>query len=150
MPYTTPPSAEMLLARTARGDEAAFAALYDRLSPVIFGVVRRVLRDPAQSEEVMQEVLLEVATGLSNTEIAEKLVVSEATVKTHVGSILARLGLRSVEVVDVAGVQVTRSFDWIQFATPALRQVVESVVLTIPGAALIGAGLYRVLLIALR
>jgi DNA-binding NarL/FixJ family response regulator len=41
------------------------------------------------------EVLLEVATGLSNTEIAEKLVVSEATVKTHVGSILTKLGLRN-------------------------------------------------------
>jgi DNA-binding NarL/FixJ family response regulator len=42
-----------------------------------------------------QEVLLAVATGLSNTEIAEKLVVSEATVKTHVGSILAKLNLRN-------------------------------------------------------
>ena len=42
-----------------------------------------------------QEVLLELATGLSNTEIAQKLVVSEATVKTHVGSILAKLGLRN-------------------------------------------------------
>jgi DNA-binding NarL/FixJ family response regulator len=42
-----------------------------------------------------QEVLLEVATGLSNTEIAEKLTVSEATVKTHVGSILAKLDLRN-------------------------------------------------------
>jgi DNA-binding NarL/FixJ family response regulator len=41
------------------------------------------------------EVLLEVATGLSNTEIAEKLTVSEATVKTHVGSILAKLDLRN-------------------------------------------------------
>jgi DNA-binding NarL/FixJ family response regulator len=42
-----------------------------------------------------QEVLLQVATGLSNTEIAEKLTVTEATVKTHVGSILAKLGLRN-------------------------------------------------------
>jgi DNA-binding NarL/FixJ family response regulator len=42
-----------------------------------------------------REVLLEVATGLSNTEIAAKLVVSEATVKTHVGSILAKLDLRN-------------------------------------------------------
>ena len=42
-----------------------------------------------------QEVLLAVATGLSNIEIAEKLVVSEATVKTHVGSILAKLDLRN-------------------------------------------------------
>ncbi|HEY2284622.1 MAG TPA: response regulator transcription factor [Streptosporangiaceae bacterium] len=42
-----------------------------------------------------QQVLLEVASGLSNTEIAGKLTVSEATVKTHVGSILAKLDLRS-------------------------------------------------------
>ena len=40
-------------------------------------------------------MLLAVATGLTNTEIAEKLVVSEATVKTHVGSILAKLDLRN-------------------------------------------------------
>jgi RNA polymerase sigma-70 factor (ECF subfamily) len=34
--------------------------VYDRFAALVFGLVRRVLRDPAQSEEVTQEVLLEV------------------------------------------------------------------------------------------
>jgi DNA-binding NarL/FixJ family response regulator len=41
-----------------------------------------------------REVLLEVAAALSNSEIAEKLVLSEATVKTHITRILGKLGLR--------------------------------------------------------
>jgi DNA-binding NarL/FixJ family response regulator len=40
------------------------------------------------------EVLLEVAAGRSNAEIAQRLVVSEATIKTHVGRILSKLDLR--------------------------------------------------------
>ena len=49
-----------LLAKVARGDEAAFAGVYDHFAAVVYGLVRRVVRDPAQSEEVTQEVLLEV------------------------------------------------------------------------------------------
>lgn len=49
-----------LLRLVARGDEEAFGEVYDLVSPVVYGLVRRVLRDPAQSEEVAQEVLVEV------------------------------------------------------------------------------------------
>ena len=44
----------------ARGDAGAFDAVYDLLAASVFGIVRRVIRDPAQSEEVTQDVLLEV------------------------------------------------------------------------------------------
>jgi RNA polymerase sigma-70 factor, ECF subfamily len=55
-----PTTTDDLLLAAARGDQAAFAALYDRVAGSVYGVVRRVVRDPAQSEEVTQEVLVEV------------------------------------------------------------------------------------------
>jgi len=51
--------AELLL-RTARGDTEAYEQVYERCAAPVFGVVRRILRDPTQSEEVAQEVLLDV------------------------------------------------------------------------------------------
>jgi RNA polymerase sigma-70 factor (ECF subfamily) len=49
-----------LLAQVARGDHHAFELVYGELAGPVYGVVRQVLRDPAQSEEVAQEVLLEI------------------------------------------------------------------------------------------
>jgi RNA polymerase sigma-70 factor (ECF subfamily) len=49
-----------LMARVARGDAAAFAQLYDLMAPRVYGLIRRVLRNPAQSEEVTQEVMVEI------------------------------------------------------------------------------------------
>jgi RNA polymerase sigma-70 factor, ECF subfamily len=49
-----------LLALVARGDPDAYAAVYDRMAGQILGVVLALVRDPAQSEEVAQEVLLDV------------------------------------------------------------------------------------------
>ena len=49
-----------LLRAVARGDEKSFGRLYDLVAPRVYGLIRRVLRDPAQAEEVAQEVLVEV------------------------------------------------------------------------------------------
>lgn len=49
-----------LLERSAAGDRSAFGELYDRMLPRVLGLAIRVLRDTAQSEEVAQEVFLEV------------------------------------------------------------------------------------------
>lgn len=59
-PQDRPATMDDLLLRVARGDSPAFEMLYDQVANSVFGVVRRVLRDPAQSEEVTQEVLVEV------------------------------------------------------------------------------------------
>lgn len=49
-----------LLAAAARGDERAFARLYDLTSSRVYGMVLRVVRDTAQSAEVTQDIYLEV------------------------------------------------------------------------------------------
>ena len=53
-------SLESLLGLVARGDQRAFERVFEQVAAPVFGIVRRVLRDPAQSEEIAQEVLLEV------------------------------------------------------------------------------------------
>jgi len=50
----------VLLLEVARGDREAFEAVCRRIAAPAFGTVRAVVRDPRQSEEVAQEVLVEV------------------------------------------------------------------------------------------
>ena len=49
-----------LLSLAGRGDQSAFAELYDQLAPLLYGVVLKVVRDPSQSEEVTQEAFIEL------------------------------------------------------------------------------------------
>lgn len=55
-----PGDLETMLEHVARGDRQAFDSVYTAVAGTVLGLVRRVLRDPAQSEEVAQEVLIEV------------------------------------------------------------------------------------------
>ncbi len=59
-PAASAPTVDDLLSATGSGDRAAFGELYDRTAARIFGLVRRVVIDPAQAEEVAQDVFLEV------------------------------------------------------------------------------------------
>ncbi|MEU6129499.1 ECF RNA polymerase sigma factor SigK [Saccharopolyspora sp. NPDC047091] len=54
------PDARALIAEVAKGDERAFEQLYDLLAGSLLAMIQRVVRDAAQSEEVAQEVLVEV------------------------------------------------------------------------------------------
>ena len=86
--------------RTVYRGDAVIAArstrrLLQHVGPMLAGastVERPQLPDDLTPREV--EVLEAMAHGLSNTEIAQKLFVSEATVKTHVGRVLAKTGSR--------------------------------------------------------
>ncbi|MFF4030947.1 ECF RNA polymerase sigma factor SigK [Streptomyces sviceus] len=53
-------SAEALLVRVADGDKDAFTGVYEALARPVMGLACRILHDPAQAEEVTQEVMVEV------------------------------------------------------------------------------------------
>jgi RNA polymerase sigma-70 factor (ECF subfamily) len=53
------------MTQVAGGDEQAFAELYRRVAPAVFGLVGKVVRNPALSEEVTQEVFVELWRGAS-------------------------------------------------------------------------------------
>jgi DNA-binding NarL/FixJ family response regulator len=81
----------------AAGDALLAPSVTRRLIDDVVGTGRRRRPRPPELDELTPrelEVLRLVAGGLSNAEIAERLVVEETTVKTHVSRLLAKLGLR--------------------------------------------------------
>jgi RNA polymerase sigma-70 factor (ECF subfamily) len=65
------PTLDELLDRVGRGDRDAFGELYDETSPRVFGLVRRLVVDPAQAEEVTQDVYLEIWQNASRFDAAK-------------------------------------------------------------------------------
>lgn len=57
---SAPVAAAQLVARIARGDEAAFGQFYDAYAGLAFGLIRRIVRDEPAAEEVLQEVFWQV------------------------------------------------------------------------------------------
>jgi DNA-binding NarL/FixJ family response regulator len=94
-----PPHELLFAIRSVHSGDAVVAPsttrrLLDRFVPLLPAAGVQAPPDLAELTEREREVLIHMAAGLSNTEIAGRLVVAEATIKTHVGRILSKLGLR--------------------------------------------------------
>jgi DNA-binding NarL/FixJ family response regulator len=103
-----PPSELLSAIRSVHSGDAVVAPsttrrLLDRFAPLLPSAGKPQNKELERLTGREREVMLLVAQGLSNGEIAGRLVLSEATVKTHVGRILTKLGLRDrVQVVVLA------------------------------------------------
>jgi DNA-binding NarL/FixJ family response regulator len=94
-----PPEELLFAIRAVHSGDAVVAPsttrrLLDRFAPMLPASDAGAAAELEELTERERQVLILVAQGLSNAELAKRLFVSEATVKTHVGRILAKLGLR--------------------------------------------------------
>lgn len=94
-----------LLTRVGRGDEQAFAGVYDALGATVYGLARRVIRDPARAEEVSQEVFIQVWQS------AVRFDASRGNAKSWVLTLAHR---RAVDAVrhDQAATNRENKYDW--------------------------------------
>lgn len=101
-----------LLTRAGRGDQPAFAELYEATSALVYGIVLKVMRDPSQAEEVTQEVFVEI------WRLAPRYETDRGSVKSWIATIAHRRAVDRVrseqshrDRTDVVGRQVDRDHD---------------------------------------
>ncbi|MCL3819180.1 ECF RNA polymerase sigma factor SigK [Aeromicrobium wangtongii] len=111
-----------LLVRVARGDESAFAAIYDALGASVFGLARRVIRDPARAEEIAQEVFMQAWQSAARFDPARGNAKSWLLTLAH---------RRAVDAVrhDQAATNRENKYDW--SGGPDYDEVEETVTITL-------------------
>lgn len=116
------PDLNDLLVRAGRGDEVAFAAIYDALGSSVYGLARRVIRDPARAEEVSQEVFIQVWQS------AARFDPSRGNAKSWLLTLAHR---RAVDAVrhDQAATNRENKYDWSN--GPDFDEVEETVTITL-------------------
>ncbi|MFF1546614.1 ECF RNA polymerase sigma factor SigK [Streptomyces sp. NPDC058291] len=112
--------AEELLPRVAEGDTDAFAEIYDAFSGTVMGLACRILRDPAQAEEVTQDVMIEV------WRTADRYDPERGTAKAWVLTLAHR---RTVDRVRTAQASKDRERASSLLAEPDFDQVAETVLI---------------------
>jgi len=91
-----------LIQRVGRGDQAAFGDLYDLTAALVHGVVLKIVRDPSQAEEVVQEVFVEL------WRIAPRFDPAKGTVSSWVATIAHRRAVDRVRSEQAARNRVER------------------------------------------
>jgi RNA polymerase sigma-70 factor (ECF subfamily) len=116
------PDLNGLLVRVGRGDEIAFAAVYDALGSAVFGLARRVIRDPARAEEIAQEVFIQVWQSAARFDPARGNAKSWLLTLAH---------RRAVDAVrhDQAATNRENRYDWSN--GPDFDEVEETVTITL-------------------
>ncbi|MFI5428408.1 ECF RNA polymerase sigma factor SigK [Aeromicrobium sp. UC242_57] len=111
-----------LLTRVSLGDESAFGALFDALGSSVYGLARRVIRDPARAEEVSQEVFMQV------WQTAARFDSSRGSAKSWVLTLAHR---RAVDAVrhDQAATNRENKYDW--SGGPDYDEVEEAVTISL-------------------
>ncbi|MET0931110.1 MAG: ECF RNA polymerase sigma factor SigK [Aeromicrobium sp.] len=116
------PDLNDLLVRCGRGDEAAFAELYDATGSSVFGLARRVIRDPSRAEEVAQEVYIQVWQSAARFDPAKGNAKSWLLTLAH---------RRAVDAIrhDQAATNRENRYDW--SSGPDFDEVEETVTITL-------------------